>query len=345
MPSAAPASPPLPAPYSVVIPAYNAAETLPRCLAALRAARPAPAEVILYDDGSTDRTAQLARAAGVRVVTGAARQAGPAVGRNRGAAAATTGIVVFVDADVVVAPDAPGLLARAVEDGAAAAFGAYAATSPVGNLAGRYANLRHHHTHVTADAEAETFWSGLGAVCRRAFERVGGFDERYARPCVEDVELGLRLRAAGGAIRIVAAARGAHLKNWTLGQLWHTDVVCRAVPWARMMLAGRAAPTLNAGGAEQIKSVLAHLVWASALLGLALPAAWAATGLLAGAYLISNRRLLGVLRTDSRRLAVAGAALHWAYHCYASVTFALVAARAGFGAKMGRRVRARLARA
>ena len=335
--------------YTVVIPAYQAADTLGDCLAALSVARPAPSRVIVFDDGSRDGTGDIAQAYGATVIRNDGPNLGPAHGRNVGVAAAETDIVVFVDADVAVAPDAPHRLASAIASNrrTVAAFGAYGdrVSARVANLAGRYANLRHHAVHAQAggasgEAEASTFWSGLGAVDRAAFLAVGGFDEAFAKPSVEDVDLGLRLRADGGDIRIVPEARGTHLKDWTLRQLWHTDVFCRAVPWSEMMAEGRIPPTLNTGRAEQAKSVLAHLVWITALVGLFAPWAWLVTLGAAGAYLWTCRSLFGVLRSDSRRLAAAGAGLHWLYHCYASVTCAIVLARIGFNTRMRRRDRA-----
>src|SRR5689334_9252898 len=89
---------------SVVIPARNAARTLPATLAALRG-QTYPAdrlEVIVVDDGSADATGEVAAAGGARVLRQA--PAGPAAARNRGAAAATGEIILFTDADCTPAP-------------------------------------------------------------------------------------------------------------------------------------------------------------------------------------------------------------------------------------------------
>lgn len=108
-----PAPPPLPAGegrgegsprrLSVIIPAFNEEKLLPRTLASLAAALPAftaagwEAEVIVCDNNSADRTAAVARSHGARVVFEPHNQIARA--RNTGAAAATGGWLLFLDAD------------------------------------------------------------------------------------------------------------------------------------------------------------------------------------------------------------------------------------------------------
>jgi GT2 family glycosyltransferase len=315
--------------YTVVVPAYNAAATLASCLQALKQARPAPAEIIVSDDASTDGTVALAKAFGAKVISNASNR-GPAAARNRGALAASSGIVVFVDADVVVDPAAPGLLAEAVSDAdVKAAFGAYAPTSDVKNLAGRYANLRHHYIHRSASersTQASTFWSGLGAVDRMTFLAVGGFDKSYARPCIEDVEFGLRLRRAEWQITIVPEAMGQHLKNWTLRSLWETDIRHRALPWSELICQGLITGTLNTTKAEKFRTLLALATVSSLvcplLFGLPL---LSVPFILLIAFALANRNFLRVLLRDSLALAAAGLFLHLFYYCYAAATFAVVA--------------------
>ena len=94
---------------SVVVPALNEAVLLPVLLTALAAQTLPPLEVVLADAGSDDDTVSLARGAGALVVPGGL----PAVGRNRGAEAATGELVLFLDADVRPGED---FLERAVSE-------------------------------------------------------------------------------------------------------------------------------------------------------------------------------------------------------------------------------------
>lgn len=101
---------------SVVVPARDAAATLPRTLAALAGQdHRGPTEIIVVDDGSTDETAGIARAAGARVVS-LEGQHGPAGARNAGIAAATGELLAFTDADCVPAPGWLAALVAALVD-------------------------------------------------------------------------------------------------------------------------------------------------------------------------------------------------------------------------------------
>ena len=90
--------------FSVVVPAHNEADTLPAALASLAAQRcPAPYEVIVVDNASTDATATVAASAGATVV--AEPQLGVCRARQTGVAAARGEIVVSTDADTTLPAD------------------------------------------------------------------------------------------------------------------------------------------------------------------------------------------------------------------------------------------------
>ena len=160
---------------SIIIPAYNEEALLGGTLRALGAATDVlnlPHEVIVVDDGSADRTAEIARAHGARVVAVSVRHI--AAARNAGAKVATGNLLVFVDADTLVSPE--------VLQGAVAAVRAGA----VGGGCG----VRADSSDPRWGPPVMVLVSSLMRIARWAagcfmfvtadvFRRVGGFDERY----------------------------------------------------------------------------------------------------------------------------------------------------------------------
>lgn len=315
-------------PVSIVVPAYNAQATVGECLAALRAAMGPDDELILFDDGSTDETRAIAHRAGARIIVGEQRAAGPAHGRNVAARAAARDRLLFVDADVILHPDAIDLLAGAMDrSGASAAFGSYDDQPRSLRATSLYANLRHHFTHQHGQREATTFWSGIGMIDKAAFVGAGGFDvAQFAYPSIEDVELGMRLIAARQRIILVPEAQGTHWKDWSLWRVWHTDVVRRALPWSRLIADGQVAtPDLNLSHSERLLAALALAVPLFVVLGYFWRGALLLALVAALLYIWYNRRFFGFL---ARRLPagklIGAMAMHWCYHIYASATFAIV---------------------
>lgn len=225
-------------PVSFVVPAFQAMGTLPDTVASIRAAAPAGSEVVIVDDGSLDGTPALA-AQLADVVVLRPCQGGAARSRNDGARVARGRLLLFVDADVTVTPEAVSGLLHHLDNGADAAFGAYEPLPPPGirNAATTYKNLLHHYTHLQAAGDAETFWSGFGGVRRDAFRAVNGFDPAVSTGAdVEDIHLGYRLRAAGFRIVLDPSLQVCHHKKYTVKGVVVSDVVHRAIPWTRAML-------------------------------------------------------------------------------------------------------------
>lgn len=247
----------------------------------------------------------------------------PSRARNIGVDLATGDVLVFVDADVELRSDAIARLRASfdADPGLAATFGSYDDAPVAGGIVSAFRNLLHHHVHHEAPGAATTFWTGLGAVRRPAFDAVGGFDAE--RRYLEDVDLGMRLSANGDRIVLDPRIQGTHLKRWTLWEMVRTDFIGRAIPWVELLLRHRhSTSTLNLGWRHRL-SALAALVGAAGLVRRR--AALIAGG--AAALVLLNRGFYGLLlRRLGLTAAVVGVALHALHHLVglAAVPVALV---------------------
>jgi Glycosyl transferase family group 2 len=278
---------------AAVIPATDDPPHLSTCLTAIAAADEPPDEIL--------------------VVHGPVAS-GAAAARNVGAQATNCEVLVFVDSDVVVHPDAFTRIRRwfAADPRVDAVFGAYDDRPNGGGATTTFRNLLHHYVHTESPGDAVTFWSAIGALRRDAFVAVGGFDQsRYPRVSIEDIELGARLRRAGFRLRLDPAIQGTHLKSWTLRSMVVTDVVRRGIPWIHLMLRDRHVPTtLNLSWRHRVSTV-ACVVGSAAVVrgrsGLAL----GATGVLVAVH---GRLYRLLFRRGGVPLVVAGLALHVLHH-------------------------------
>ena len=221
---------------SVIIPAHNASSSLTVCLEALKGLTSPPYEVLVVCDGSTDGTADVARLHGARVVEYPARR-GAAYARNVGAAAAQGNIFFFIDADCVAAPTVLSLGLEAIFGGEQLIFGSYMRETRAPGFLTKFKNLQHHFTHQQGADYQTTFWSGCGAVTRKAFEAISGFDVNLF--ACEDIEFGSAASRLGYKVRLVRAMQVEHLKEYSLAGLVRSDFFQRAIPWTRLIYSGR----------------------------------------------------------------------------------------------------------
>lgn len=218
---------------AAVVVTFNAERDLPALLASLRASAHVLSEVVVVDNGSTDRTVEIASSfSGVRVV----RQAnlGFAAGINRGLAVVDEGCDVLVcNADVVVAPDTIGRLAAVLDDEPTAGLvaprllAADGSVSPslrhdpsvlrllaVTVLGGRRAGRLGEADAPLGSARTNVDWV-TGAVMllrREAIAAVGPFDESFFLYS-EETEYCQRLRAHDYRVRIEPAATARHAEG------------------------------------------------------------------------------------------------------------------------------------
>jgi len=326
---------------SIIVPAYNHCDVLARCLAALRAQVSPSSELIVVDDASTDATQHVAAAGGAQVLR-LGKNSGTGAARNLGAAQATGAVLLFVDADVVVAAGALDRVtnAFAANPALAALFGSYDDDPEAPSLVSRYRNLLHHFVHQAGEAEAVTFWAGLGAVRRAVFLAVGGFDAaRFPRSSIEDIELGYRLRRAGHRIRLDKGLQGKHLKRWSFWSMLGTDVRRRALPWSRLILDTQHAPAdLNLRASQRLSGALSGAALAAFAAAPWWPALLGVSGITLAAVAVLNRRFYALLRRRGGwRLTGLGFMLHVLYFAYSSASFAYAALERRMSFASGRR--------
>lgn len=307
---------------SVVVPATDAPPTLESCRSAIEEQLAPDDELIVVSDGDP---------------------VGPAAARNAGTRDATGDVLLFVDADVVLCEGALERVRAAFGENRSlgALFGSYDDSPADEGTVSNFRNLLHHHVHQSSPGLAATFWAGIGAVRRELFESVGGFNERtYRHPSIEDIELGMRMSAAGVQIVLDPDVQGTHLKGWTLREMVRTDFLRRGAPWVALLLETSAKGSTNGAVPASFEAPSAatalnlnwrHRASALAALGIALGIARRRPGvaiLSAAALLALNASFYRLLlaRRGSRE-AAAGVALHTLHHltAVASIPVGVVA--------------------
>jgi glycosyltransferase involved in cell wall biosynthesis len=225
---------------SVVIPVFNGGAAFEACLRSLGGCLPADVEVIVVVDGPDALSAQRAADFGAKVIQ-LPGNFGPAHARNVGAAAAKGELLFFVDADVALHPETivaiDGVFADQIgqPEPWVALIGSYDDAPGASNFLSQYKNLLHHYTHQRGRTEASTFWGACGVIRRDVFLAVGGFNVAYRFPCIEDIELGYRLRQYGYRIGLSKHVQVKHLKRWTSRSLLKAEVFYRAIPWTELL--------------------------------------------------------------------------------------------------------------
>lgn len=257
---------------SVIIPVFNGGSSFKSCLSNLMSVMPPPCEIIVVSDGDTDNSWLLAQQFGAKVLRLTTCN-GPAKARNLGAQAASGDILLFIDADVTVYPDIIERVEKIFIDKPelAAIIGSYDDAPGEPNFLSQYKNLFHHYTHQTANEEAFTFWGACGAIRRDVFFAVGGFDESYRRPSIEDIELGYRLQKAGYKIRLCKDILVKHLKNWSPIGLLKAEFFYRALPWVELILRDGAKNDLNLGFKSRLSVIAVYTLTLALIASLWLP--------------------------------------------------------------------------
>jgi len=201
---------------SVIVPAYNAAETLGECLAALleQSTPRGEYEVIVVDDGSTDSTPEIVKRYEVRLLS--QPNQGPGAARNLGVSQARGEIILFTDADCVPARDWIEEMVRPLaEPDVVAVKGAYRTRQKA--LLARFIQAEFAERYALLERERYVdFVDSHSAAYRKAeFLAAGSFDPDFLLS--EDVDLSYKLSRQGHKMVFNPQAIVYHRHPETLG--------------------------------------------------------------------------------------------------------------------------------
>jgi glycosyltransferase involved in cell wall biosynthesis len=204
-------------PVSIIIPTFNGASRIGKCLDSLLQQTPGRnAEILVVNDGSTDNTAKVVQSYdGVRLVSQA--NAGPAAARNRGAVEARGEILLFTDDDCVPMSDWLNAMLEPFEDPeVVGAKGIYRTHQR--SLAARFVQLEYEDRYrMMSRFTYIDFVDTYSAAFRRdRFLEISGYDTSFPLACAEDIELSYRMATRGWKMKFAPGAIVYHTHPDTL---------------------------------------------------------------------------------------------------------------------------------
>lgn len=310
---------------SIIIPVYRGGDAFRKCLESVDYFGGLAYEVIVVVDGDDCESETIARNFGLKPIKMAVNS-GPAKARNVGARLATGDLLFFLDADVALGSETLYQIHRAFENEALdALIGSYDDAPGASNFLSQYKNLLHHYTHQQARGRASTFWGACGAIRRSVFEAMGGFDEHYKTPSIEDIELGYRLTRHGYRIDLNKQVQVKHLKRWGVRSLLKADFFYRALPWTQLIWRDRNfVNDLNLDTNSRLSVLSVYL-----MVGLMLVAPWYPTlaipSIAFGFLLLLLNASVYRFFWQKRSLGFALKVVpwHWLYYAYSGIAFVI----------------------
>lgn len=306
---------------SVIVPVYNGALTIERCLDALARQQTAPDayEVIVVDDGSQDETCAVVDAWCRRHPSHHARvvrqeNAGPAAARNHGAQVAHADLLLFTDADCAPAPHwIDALTAPFADPQVIGAKGTY--TSAQQAAVPRFVQAEYEDRYDRMrDMPQIDFIDTYSAAYRRAiFCENGGFDPIFTTASVEDQELSFRLAQKGYRLVFAPAAQVEHIHDENLREYFRRKYYIGY--WKALLIRWHPERMVQDSHTPQVLKLQIVLLAATlgllplAMLGIWLPLLrWLMVPLvgLIIAFLVSGGPFLAKLAQRSPALALAG---------------------------------------
>jgi len=196
---------------SIVIPTFNGADRIGRCLdALLPQAKRHAANIVVVDDGSVDSTVEVVKRYGsVRLI--GQNNSGPAAARNRGAAETSGEVILFIDDDCVPGPRWLDAMLKAFDDSqVVGAKGVYRTQQK--SLIARFVQIEYEDRYrlMKRSRYIDFVDTYSAAFLRERFLETKGYDRSFPVACAEDADLSYRMSARGWKMKFVPDAVVTH---------------------------------------------------------------------------------------------------------------------------------------
>lgn len=210
---------------SIIIPMYNSENTIKECLCSIVKSKYKEYEIIVVDDNSNDRSAEIVKKHNV-IYLKMEKNIGALACRNLGAKIAKGEILLFIDSDIKIKEDT---LQRIKENfnvklDISAINGTLDPTVNVGYLCTQYKSIYVNYVHnkiKTIANNAKFIYSAITAIRTKDFVKSGGFDETK-REC-EDDDFGYKFSQEGYKIVLDTSLTVYHLKKYQLTKMLISD--------------------------------------------------------------------------------------------------------------------------
>ena len=200
---------------SVVIAAYNAEKTIGPLIAEALKQGGEEAEILVIDDGSTDRTSAEVSAFGIRYIF--QENCGPAAARNHGARLARSPIILFLDSDVGPATDCFKEMLEPFSDPTVVAVQGTLLTQQTEAIPGYcQAEIEYKQKRCRRERYVDSIAAGIFAIRKNVFMHYGGFSEQFRMAAAEDTDLSYRMASDGHRILFNSKACVYHPQLTTL---------------------------------------------------------------------------------------------------------------------------------
>lgn len=185
---------------SVIICTYNAGKSIADTLKSVFKSSYKNLEVIVIDDASTDNTLDLCKSFPIKIIK-LEKNRGPAFSRNVGVRSAKGKIIIFLDSDVIFPPDLfNNMLAYMENQPDIAGVGTISSPFPLNpGFYSRYFALQENQKITQLFGKERCVYSNFvctrcGCLKNSVFEEIGGFNENYKTPSIEDYDFSMRMK-------------------------------------------------------------------------------------------------------------------------------------------------------